>query len=116
MDSTESVAGLVRDDLPLARALSADDDVSARDSLVASGARAARTAGVGRHCSLHAGLTQPCETDGRARIASAEQSPVTIAILLVATPTRKEVEAVLDIDAIAACLIPLGSRGRCAGT
>lgn len=88
MDGSKSVACLMGDDLPLAGTLSPNDDVGTGYGLFATAGRLTITchARVGRHGRVHTCLAQPGETDGGTCVAGAEQSPVTVVILLSASP------------------------------
>ena len=96
VDGAVRVARLVGDDLPLGQG--ADDDVGAGDVLAGAAAVLLR--------ALHTGLSEPGEADGGVRVAGREQGPVRVRVGLLAAPAGEEVEAGLDVDAVAARLVP----------
>lgn len=70
MHSTESVASLVSNDLPLLGASSANDNISSRYSFLASRLTVSSGGVSVLHGFVDAGLSEPCKTDCGSRVAS----------------------------------------------
>jgi hypothetical protein len=118
VDSTKSMSSLVRNNLPLRGSSSSNNDVCATHSFYAlcRGLTITSRAAVCRVCRLNTSLTKPCETNCASSIACTEQCPVAVGILLISSPCAEQIETILNIDAIATCLVPSTCRVGCSRT
>jgi len=117
---TECVTGLVGDYLPLLSTTGSNHNVGTGYSLchtstAAAGLIAAGSSSIGINSIIHTRLSEPGEANGSSCVASGEKGPVAVAVPLLATPGREQVETVLNVHTIAATLVPRGVLGGSAG-
>jgi hypothetical protein len=113
--STKCVTSFVGDDLPFLSATGANDNVGSRYGFrgpISTGLALASGGRVSIHSVVHTSLSQPGQTDSRTCVTSRQKSPVAVAVSLLATPGREQVETILNVDTVAATLVPSGVLRR----
>jgi len=87
MDSTESVPGLVRDNLPLTCSRCSDNDVGTRIDMA-----------IGLRVASHgARLAEPSQTNSSGRVTGREQCPMAVVVFLGTSPCGEVVESQIDV-------------------